>query len=974
MGETIYIGNKGSVDRCNKAKAYGVKVDNITLETFKRTTVTREAIKLYKYDASITMDDVDKFIDSKFDLITFPNDYVKELNKAEVVTLVHKYLEADPRKAYPCGTVEFEFGGKTLSYKPMFVYYSEEKVLTPKKKKGLIKVPVVEVVTMTTGQQKYTTGSNYGSGKETVSLHHNLDGLGLLMAGKSLLNGKAGIVRCCADSLKTSYDKNGDYSRKWMVAEKDNNGTKSKNNRNWFEVFFSEKGKIIPLRRAMTYNAGRATTYRAGIYGDYSKDSCLGYDNSKLMGQYKETLENFLKGTECCTSKETCKKNCNFYELCHYNHQPVAKDEEIVEKKQAVEPSLNKEQAEVCAFREGICVVDAGPGSGKTQCMAYRIARLLMEGVKPEEILVMSFSKSAVKVITDRVKFFVHDVYGMYNINTSNIKVATFNSLGNELIQKYYKELGYSEVPELIDEVEMFNLVKESIDFNNPVDGFDYKNYKMKSMNRNMLGGVVAEVTSQIEVIRQDGLTKEAYFEKAVGYTDEQKQYIWETNEKYSEKMISRNLIDYSDQQYQVLRLIDFINPSAITDTYRYKQIIVDEFQDSNDFQMIFISELMNTTSFTGLMVVGDDAQAIYGFRGTTPDNIIHFEDKIHSFIKVKDYTLGRNYRSTEEIVELGNEVLSHNITKIQKVLTSHMGKSGKKPIFKSFEKSKDEVNYICDGIEKLIADGVEKDQIAVICATKSALKTISKELSDRGVLSQYDMGERLLDNSRVRASIGFCNFVTDPNGTRGLLEYINEVYNNTLFDKFSSDRVQKLIDTAKEDFINNYIPLNMEEKKEYVMNALTLLDDGTDAIYTSFLERVKAKSKLNIFEVLNYVRDFYELDINATAEKDAKYDAVALVTAHSSKGKEWEHCFVSLSQFDNVPPKTLEEKEEKRRLIFVAYTRAKFGLTVTTLRNKEKEGEYTPVNPWYKEMKEYKSFDNRDNESASIAVTSSAS
>jgi superfamily I DNA/RNA helicase len=731
-------------------------------------------------------------------------------------------------------------------------------------------------------------------------------------------------------------------------------------------VFFDEKGHIVPLRipdrRA---SKGKKAVYKTGIYGDSTKDSMLSYDNTLLFKDYGETFDKFLAGTDGCKSKETCKKECKFYELCNYNHQPVAKNEAVVEKKAAVEPALNREQQEVVDFRKGICCVDAGPGSGKTQCMAYRIARLLVEETKPEEILVMSFSKAAVKVITDRVKFFVWDVYGMFNIDTSRIKVATFNSLGNELIEKFYKELGYTEIPELIDEVEMFNLVKDSIDFTNPVEGFDYKNYKMKSMNRNMPGGVVAAITREIEGIRSDNLSKETYFDTVNCYSNEQKEYIWETNERYSQKMVENNLIDYSDQQYQVLRLIDEINPDAITDTYNYKNIIVDEFQDSNDFQMVFISELINTAKFESLMVVGDDAQAIYGFRGTTPDNIINFEDKLNTFVPVTEFTLGRNYRSTEEIVELGNEVLSHNKTKIQKVLTSHRGKSGNKPVFKGFEKSKDEISYICDNIEKLISDGVSKNEIAVICATKAALKTVSKELSARGILSQYDMGERLLDNSRVRAAIGFCNFVTDTNGTRGLLEYLNEVYNDRLFEVFTPEKVQQLLDRAKEDFINNYLPLTLDEKKDYLLKALLLLDDGTDAIYTDFVERVKNKGKLNVFQILNYIRDFYELDINATAEKSGKYDAVALVTAHSSKGKEWEHCFVSLTNFDNVPARTLEEREEKRRLIFVAYTRAKTGLTVTSLRNKEKEGDYIPVNPWYAEMKNYASFDNRDNENA---------
>ena len=293
--------------------------------------------------------------------------------------------------------------------------------------------------------------------------------------------------------------------------------------------------------------------------------------------------------------------------------------------------------------------------------------------------------------------------------------------------------------------------------------------------------------------------------------------------------------------------------------------------------------------------------------------------------------------------------------------MTSDRGKSGQLPTFKSFEKSKDEVNYICDGIENLLKGGCDPRDVAVIAATRSSLKAVSKELSARTLVSQFDMGERLLDNSRVRAFIGFCSFATSPDATKGLLEYMNEMYNGRIFDLFTPEKVNSLLEKAKEDFLNSYVLLNMEDKKDYILRCLNALEDGTDAVFTSFREKIEAKKRLDAFSLLSYVRDFYELDMGDTAEKGGSLSAVNLVTAHSSKGKEWKHVFVTLSDFDKVPTRNLEEKEEKRRLIFVAFSRARDTLTVSTLREKEREGDMKPRNPWYVEMKTYKSFRNLD-------------
>ena len=939
--KTINIRGTQAVSRCKKRrKMEAVKASDITLESFKRTRITRGAIDYYKNSDSVTLAQVDEYINEKFAELKFPAETIREINKAEVVTLVHKYLDADPRRSQRDSKQRkytYTFAGVKVSYKPDFLYESE--IETPRY--GM--VPLIEVVSLTTSTQKHLSNRRYGSGKENSSLHHNLDGLGMILFGLSCLNGRTGIIRCFSDALKTEKDKGGDYSRDWQTAEMDDSGVKSSDNRVWIEVRINELGHIV-LPAELFYPLGSPCYYNN-----------TRWNNKDLFKGYEETLRHYIEGKDICTSKEECKSNCEYYEICTYNHIPISANEAVLDEKQAVEPSLNLQQQKVAAFREGIACVDAGPGSGKTQVMAYRIANMIKEGEKLSDFLILSFSKAAVKTITDRVSFFVNDLYGM-NVDIRKIKVGTFNSFGDALINKYYKELGYSEIPELADEVDFFNVVKDAIDFDHPVDGFDYKNYKMRRMGNNYAGGVVSEIAGVITELRSNGTSKKEFFE-TTNYTPEQAEYIWNTNMKASQIMREKNLKDYADQQYQVIRLLDEINPEAVTETYRYKHIIVDEFQDSNDFQMMFIGELINTSAFKSLMVVGDDAQAIYLFRHTSPENIIFFEEKLGSAIPVEQMLLTRNYRSTEELVELGNEVLEHNTTKVKKLLESNRGKSGHTPTLKSFEKSTDEVRYICDNIEKLIKSGVKPTDIAVICATKSSLKTISKELSRRNMLSQYDMGERLLDNSRVRSFIGFCNFATDPSATKGLLEYLNEMYNGRIFDLYSPKQVKNLLEKAQTDFINAYTLLSPDEKKEYVLRVLRSLDDDTDAVFTSFREMIEAKTRLDVFKLLSYIRDFYELDINKTAEKTGSYNAVSLVTAHSSKGKEWNHVFVSLSDFDKIPTINDEETEERRRLIFVAYTRSRDFLTVSTLREKNREGDIKPINPWYHEMKTYKSF-----------------
>ena len=189
------------------------------------------------------------------------------------------------------------------------------------------------------------------------------------------------------------------------------------------------------MDRVRFSSRGQVISGRYYEIGDSRRSNNTRWDNRELFKGYKETLEHYVGGKPSCTSKEECRKNCEFFEICNYNHIPATEQDKVVEDRKAVEPTLNPQQQEVANFREGIACVDAGPGSGKTQVMAFRIAKMLLEGAKPSDFLVISFSKAAVKTITDRVSYFVNDVYGM-GVDVAKIKTATFNSLGDALLTK----------------------------------------------------------------------------------------------------------------------------------------------------------------------------------------------------------------------------------------------------------------------------------------------------------------------------------------------------------------------------------------------------------------------------------------------------------------------------------------------------------------------------------------------------------
>ena len=1040
---------------CRTYRSIGLEIEKPALDEWAMARVVREAVKKYRL-TTITIAEVMQFIEDE--MLKLPSISAVTTNNQikQAEEMVGRYLDFDDRRLFDAYAKEFIFEGETLKVNPDYWYESSTQT---KYTEG--KLPVVEVITVSAGRPTFgdTKQSRGGS-----SVYHNLETLGNLLYGKSILNGREGVVRVVYDWLKTSYDKYGNYSKPFSEAVEGKFTKGGDNNRLVFEVPFDENGDII---------------------------SAFNPRLDKLMDNYKVSLQAHVNGI-CAeeVSKGTCEE-CEYYDRCKgYSKRPEPKAEDVKAAKPMTRDDfdISAEQELVIGAREGIYCVDAGPGSGKTFSVSLRIADMIVEGASPEDFLLLSFSKAAVKVMKERVDYFLNEVYQM-NVDVSDMMIATFHSLANEIVQENYKLLGFSSEPQLIDDIEAIDLVRQAIDWSKPIDGFDYTNPLMQFG----AGGVVPNLYKLFSDIKAFNLDRGG-FDTKYSYPDEVKDELWDTFQRYRQLMIDNNFLDYNDMEILVEKLINE-DQNLVTDKVNYSHIIVDEFQDSNDFQMLFVNclslapkfcslvvigdpnqaiynfrgtspenfihfddkmglddvtdltltinrrstpeivelsnqiislnrepntkimisanpslgqdvlfkdfevgsaelpwvatkikelisnganpsdiafishkkstltrlqgllseegvlalfdqpeELLSDSKFCSLVVIGDPNQAIYNFRGTSPENFIHFDDKM-GLDDVTDLTLTINRRSTPEIVELSNQIISLNREPNTKIMISANPSLGQDVLFKDFEVGSAELPWVATKIKELISNGANPSDIAFISHKKSTLTRLQGLLSEEGVLALFDQPEELLSDSKVKAIISLVMFLRDTTATKGVFDYLCELLGNSFMNEPDA---QKRVEEEAEELVSMLDDFSLSDKKECLLNLIRGLRDESDSLYESFVERIEGKTNYSYYQLLDYIYKFDKYSSGATAEKDAEYEAVALVTAHSSKGKEWKNVFVSLSDFDSGLL-TRAEMPEKIRLSYVACTRAEESLTITCAKYRKTEGDTKPINRFWR-------------------------
>jgi len=625
--------------------------------------------------------------------------------------------------------------------------------------------------------------------------------------------------------------------------------------------------------------------------------------------------------------------------------------------------------------------VNAGAGSGKTFTMTYLVWAIVTKMLEERtaidvkdalsRIFITSFTNAGVREITERI----YSALSYLNASKDDIQAYTFDSAYYNWVCSNYQMLGFPAVPKLITAEFQCEYVEDLLK-TQKLSGVDYSSMKYNKENgdsRSALIDLTAKAFEIIQTYHLDGkadafdrlkekLAEEGYMNKM---TDTTVTELLALYKEYDDRLREENLVTFSHMQGLMDQILA-IEPDFIKDL-GYEYIIVDEFQDTNEYQISTIKEFMRGDNFKKLIVVGDDNQAIFSFRDATPEYIINLEKYLGE--EVENLYLDENRRSTPEIIEPANKIIELNQDRVIKSLIATRP-SGKKVSVKGFHDSRamhyagklSEREDIAAQITKMVKeDGISPNDIAVIGRNGAEVYAIGSLLSEAGIPWVSRIPMNLLENSKVQAALALSDAFYDPEVTQNYFTYLCAKYDGKIFDMDPTEvnfEIAKLKSAFLE--IDTY---EFEDQQKYFHGLLNdLAKAEEDEIYEYFLELLYANESLP--EELRYTRVFKKYGDKMKKKMDQAYEGVTIVTAHSSKGLEWPIVFLTLSSWDKPRYHSLRSKkaamevEEERRVLFVAMTRARDELYISSeyvADGNEKEG-YT-YNQFFKEIHDVMGF-----------------
>ncbi len=606
--------------------------------------------------------------------------------------------------------------------------------------------------------------------------------------------------------------------------------------------------------------------------------------------------------------------------------------------------NLNESQKKAAEASQGPVLVIAGAGTGKTNTLVHRMFHLVQSGVSPEAILLLTFSKRAAAEMLARASF-------LLDRRMEKVSGGTFHSFGNQFLRKHAMKLGFSSNFSILDTEDATTLI-----------GICREDFlREKQVKR------FPKKETLLDIISSSFNTNQS-LEKAI--TREYPQFIRETKEiqaikeMYELQKFKSNCLDFDDLLHFTRKLLMEDRNVRIQTAEIYKCILVDEYQDTNKIQAHIACLIASEHS--NIMVVGDDAQSIYGFRGSDVRNILDFP-KI--FPETNTITLEENFRSEPEILDLANSILSKFSETYKKQLYSKKEKKGLKPSLYKASSEETEANFIANKIIEENENGTKFKDISVLARSGWHTNLLELELNAKNIPYKKFGGRKFLEQSHVKDIISYLKICVNPvdwlSWTRiALLEegvgpkqaslLIHNLQRTISLEDFSGDLI--LQDSFRLGF-SKEAKRSLIQLLEYISslrakhtNASLQLYESTLSYYTPILknkydDHEKRKQDLDTIGILakdrTSIQDFISyLSLEATEsyqiypDKEKEEEGyVTLSTVHSSKGLEWDIVFVLHlldGQFPSNRIKTKEDLEEERRLFYVAITRAKSKLFLT--------------------------------------------
>jgi len=601
---------------------------------------------------------------------------------------------------------------------------------------------------------------------------------------------------------------------------------------------------------------------------------------------------------------------------------------------------LNPEQLAVVKNGDGACVVLAGAGSGKTRTIVYRVAWLLEHGIAPDRVLLLTFTNKAAGEMMTRIGELLGTALPF---GSGGVWGGTFHSIANRILRSFADRIGFTASFSILDDEDSRDLMKATMrELGFTPDG---KRFPSPAVVRDLLSYKVNAMKSLEEAVAK----KHPKFEPFI--SDLQR-----IADAYDEKKRRSNAMDFDDLLVRLHRLLAEDAGARERVAGRWSHVLVDEYQDTNPLQASLVNYMTGPSK--NLLVVGDDAQSIYSFRAADVRNILDFP-KHHPDARI--FKLETNYRSTPEILDLANDVISRNLDQFPKELKS-VKKPADKPQVAPAPSSFQEADFVVGKIRELLDDGVRPEEIAVLFRATFHSQTVEFELMKRGIPYDYRGGVKFFDRAHVKDAISFLrikdNFTDEAAWLRilTLQQGVGEVMASRIFSLLRATGslagavlapveqslgaraakgwadlrpiLEKMVETEKPcelvrivlksayaDYLENEYP-NWRERLEDVEQL------------ANFSEEYDACSELLADITLD--SSVAEKPANRGRQRDAR-DKIVLSTIHQAKGLEWQAVFVIHLTNSGFPNRkaAMEEGglEEERRLFYVAVTRAKHHL-----------------------------------------------
>ena len=628
---------------------------------------------------------------------------------------------------------------------------------------------------------------------------------------------------------------------------------------------------------------------------------------------------------------------------------------------------LNDVQRAAVTTTEGPVLVVAGPGSGKTRVLTFRIAHLIEQGVAPWEILALTFTNKAAREMKERIGKVVGE-------RANKVWAGTFHSIFARILRVEADKIGYPPNFTIYDTDDTKSVVSSIIkEMNLSKDAYNVNaiRSRISSAKSNLITPKLYEKDEELR--QQDRMAK--------------RPHIYAIYQKYVARCKRSGAMDFDDLLFRLYELFQK-NPDGVLDKYRkkFRYVLVDEFQDTNHLQYAIIRKFINYDgSPRNICVVGDDAQSIYAFRGATIQNILDFEKDFKPY-GIQIFKLEQNYRSTGHIVQAANEVITYNRKQIQKTIWSDKGEGHRIKVIKALTDGEEGKRVADTILEQKNRFHLSNSEIAILYRTNAQSRVFEEYLRRYNVAYRVFGGLSFYQRKEVKDMIAYLRLAVNPNDEEALRRVINypkRGIGNATIEKISAVASQAdkpmwqclgsaQVGARAQSNINEFVAMvksfirrvesdNAYELAAYIAKRSGILDDLKNDTTVECMNRLE-----NVNALLDGIKSFVEedtvIDTETIPDKSlASYlqnialltdlddnsepgDHVTLMSVHAAKGLEFKSVFVVGLEEKLFPSflslDTPEGLDEERRLFYVAITRAEQFLSLSFANSRYRFGQ----------------------------------